>query len=272
MAVWITRTAEGVELRQDLAGAGSRSLAAAIDLGILVVALWVAIFALALLGQLDATGSTKFLMGLVVGGWLLLIVGYFVVFEIFWGGQTPGKRALRLQVRSLDGGPVQVLQSILRGAFVLLDLLLLLPLPLGIVLVAATPLSQRLGDLAAGTMVVRLPRRIGGELREPWPGERWSGLASRSLPLVPALASRFSRADLAYLRHLLARGEPALLSDLDPQARRRLYVEAARDFGARIGVERFEDARVLLRELYLFLREMNPGSDRAVQRTRKSGR
>jgi uncharacterized RDD family membrane protein YckC len=273
VAVWITHTAEGVDLRQDLAGAGSRLFAAAIDLGILLVTLWVTFFVLLLVLQFDPSGAGSFVVGLVVGGWLLIVVLYWIAFEAFWGGQTPGKRIVHLQVRSLDGGPVQPLQVLLRGAFLLVDLLLTLPLPLGFLLVAATPLSQRLGDLAASTMVVRLPRASGEPLREPWPGERWSALATRVLPLAPAMAARFSRAEVAYLRQLLARGEPAVLSELEPAARRRLYVDAARDYGARLGLERFDDARVVLRELYLFLREMHPGTTaESAQRTRRSGR
>ncbi len=269
MAVWITHTAEGVDLRQDLAGAGSRALAAAFDLAIVLVLLLTTLFVLTLTASFDGSGAGGFLLGLVLGGVFLFLVAYWIVFELFWGGQTPGKRLLRLQVRSLDGGPVQPLQVLLRGAFVLVDLLLLLPLPLGFLLIAATPLSQRLGDLAAGTMVVRLPRARPAQ-REPWPGERWSALQARVLPLAPALAARFTRADVAYLRSLLARGEPAVQSDLDPAARRRLYVEAAREFGARVGVERFDDARVVLRELYLFLREMQPGQAlETAQRTQR---
>ncbi len=267
MALWITHTAEGVDLRQDLAGAGSRICAAAIDLAILLVSIALLLLALALSTTVDGTGVGRFLLGLVAGGTMLVVAGYWFGFELFQGGQTPGKRALGLQVRSLDGGPAQPLQLLLRSAFLPLDLTFV-----GVLLVAATPLSQRLGDLAAGTMVVRLPRAAAA-LREPWPGERWSALQARVLPLAPALAARFSRADLAYLRNLLARGEPAVLSDLDPAARRRLYVEAAREFGARVGVERFDDARIVLRELYLFLREMQPGAaPEAAQRTRRSGR
>jgi uncharacterized RDD family membrane protein YckC len=272
VALWITHTAEGVDLRQELAGAGSRMVAAAIDLLILTVALLLTFFGLMVVLSLDPSATSEFVVGLVIGGWLLIVVLYWILFEVFWGGQTPGKRALRLQARSLDGGPVQPLQTLLRGAFLLVDLFVTLPLPLGFVLVAATPLAQRLGDLAAGTMVVRLPRTRGELAREPWPGERWSALAQRVLPLAPALAGRFSRAEVAHLRQLLARGEPAVLSDLEPAARRRLYVEAARAYGARVGVERFADARVVLRELYLFLREMQPGALEPDQRTRRSGR
>jgi uncharacterized RDD family membrane protein YckC len=272
VAVWITHTAEGVDLRQDLAGAGSRMLAATIDLSILLALALVTLFVLMLTAGIDTSGVGGFLLGLMIGGALLFLVAYWIVFELLWGGQTPGKRALRLQVRSLDGGPVQPLQVLLRNAFVLLDLFLWLPLPLGFVLAAATPLSQRLGDLAAGTMVVRLPRERPA-LREPWPGELWSKLQGRVLPLSPALAARFTRADAAYLRNLLARCEPVVLSELEPAVRRKLYVEAAREFGARVGVERFEDARIVLRELYLFLREMQPGQrTENGQRTRSNGK
>jgi uncharacterized RDD family membrane protein YckC len=268
VAVWITHTAEGVELRQELAGAGSRMIAAAVDLGILFALLLLTLFVLFLAMSFDPTGSGQFLLGLVLGGWLLIVVAYWVVFELAWNGQTPGKRALGLRVRNRDGGPVEPLQTLLRGAFFLVELG-----PLGFLLVAATPHGQRLGDLAAGTLVVRLPKNRGPRSSEPWPGERWSALRARALPMAPALAARFTRAEVAWLRELLARGEPAVFSELDALARRRLYVEAAREFGARIGLERFDDARIVLRELYLFLREMHPGQTAEdAQRTRSSGR
>ena len=273
MALWITHTAEGVELRQELAGAGSRMVAAAIDLAILLTGLLAVMLALTIGIGFDPSGSGGFVLGLVLGGWMGVALLYWIVFEFIWAGQTPGKRALRLQVRSLDGGPAQPLQTLLRAAFLLLDLLLMLPLPLGVALIAATPQCQRLGDLAAGTMVVRLPRADERLTREPWPAELWSKLAVRALPLSPALAARYTRAEVAHLRELLARGEPAVLSDLDPAARRKLYVAAARDYGARVGVEKFDDARVVLRELYLFLREMQAGPEAsAAQRTLRSGR
>ncbi len=272
VAVWITHTTEGIGLRQELAGAGSRMLAALIDLSLLLLMLFAALLALMLGTSLDPLGAGDFVLGLVVGGWLLLLVGYFTFFELAWNGQTPGKRALGLAVRSLDGGPASALQSLLRNAFVPIDLFLDVPLPLGFLLVAALPLSQRLGDLAAGTMVVRLARGGRAFEPEPWPDERWSKLERRVLPLAPALAARFTRADQAFLRRLLARAEPLSSTDLEFQARRRLYLASAREMCARIGVERFDDARVVLRELYLFLRETSAAAPAEAQRTFKSGR
>lgn len=274
VAVWITHTTEGIGLRQELAGAGSRMLAGMIDLSILLAALLAAVVALLLFTHLDPLGGSNFLLGLLVGGWLLLLVAYATLFELAWQGATPGLKALSLRVRSLDGGPASALQSLLRNCFLPLDLFLLLPLPLGLLLMCVTPLAQRLGDLAAGTMVVRLPRGLAAPAREPWPGERWSTLQQRKLPLAPALSARFSRAEVAFLRALLARGEPLAHAELDAEARRKLYVETAREYCGRIGVARFDDARVVLRELYLFLREMQSARAPAapLQRTRSSGR
>lgn len=272
VAVWITHTTEGIGLRQELAGAGSRMLAALIDLALLFAVLLGALLVLVLATSVDPFGAGEFVLGLLLGGWILLLVGYFTAFEFLWQGQTPGKRVLGIAVRGLDGGPASALQLLLRNVFRPVDLFLDLPLPIGFLLIAALPQAQRLGDLAAGTLVVHLAR--GGRVRElePWPGERWSRLETRVLPLAPALAARFTRAEQAYLRRLLARAEPVTSTDLESNARRRLYIETAREFAARVGVERFEDARVVLRELYLFLREMHPAEPERVQRTFKSGR
>ena len=76
-----------------------------------------------------------------------------MVFEAFWNGQTPGKRLVGLRVLSVTGRPVHVGEAILRNLLRVVD-----SLPgvyaVGIVSVLASSRSQRLGDLAAGTVVV----------------------------------------------------------------------------------------------------------------------
>jgi hypothetical protein len=84
---------------------------------------------------------------------------------------------------------------------------------------------------------------------EPFPGESWSALTERTLPLMPGFAARLSAEDAAFLRELWTR------DGLDPVPRRRQFIAAARHYCERLGVSEFHDARVVLKELYLFARE-----------------
>jgi hypothetical protein len=93
------------------------------------------------------------LLAVAVFGFFLIYYGYFALFESIWNGQTPGKRAIGLRVIHASGRPVSVFEAILRNIVRVAD-----QLPgiyaIGIVCVFVTRRSQRLGDLAAGTVVV----------------------------------------------------------------------------------------------------------------------
>ena len=98
-------------------------------------------------------------LGLVL--WFLLAWFYGGVFETFWNGQTPGKRLLHIRVISVDGQPIGGLQAVLRNVLRVLDgqpghNFLMGPLTylLGLLVAMTNDRFQRLGDLAAGTMVV----------------------------------------------------------------------------------------------------------------------
>jgi hypothetical protein len=148
---------------------------------------------------------------------------------------------------SADGYPPALFAIVLRALVWPLDVFLVVPAPLGLIVIAATPKHQRLGDLAAGTLVVRSPRDDGG--REPWPRDTWSTLPHRTLALGPGLAARLDAGDVAFLRELIVR------TDLAPEAQRKLFVDAARLYAERLELGSFEDARIVLREVYLFARE-----------------
>jgi hypothetical protein len=96
---------------------------------------------------------------------LLVYVGYDVLFETLGAGRTPGKRATGLRVLRADGGPEDVVSSLIRNVLRVIDGLPLSYVP-GIVSILATKKNQRLGDLAAGTIVVR-ERRGGRRTDEP---------------------------------------------------------------------------------------------------------
>ena len=149
-------TPDHVVLRYDLAGAGNRGFAAVLDFLIASLIAVTAAMILLLLGAASPGGLLLF-SGLAVIVTLVLIWGYFILFEWLWNGQTIGKRAYKLRVINEDGSPARFTQVLIRNLLRLVDFL-----PgfygLGVLVIVISPKSQRLGDLAAGTYVVRAPR------------------------------------------------------------------------------------------------------------------
>jgi hypothetical protein len=80
--------------------------------------------------------------------------GYFIVFETLWRGRTLGKAALGLRVVTTEGGPIRLRHALIRTFMGLLDWYLLVG-SIAIISILVTEANQRLGDLAAGTLVLR---------------------------------------------------------------------------------------------------------------------
>jgi uncharacterized RDD family membrane protein YckC len=243
-------TPEGILLRREVAGAGSRFCAAAIDGVIVLMVLLVLVLVTLLVAQADLTGLTGFLYGVLAGGSLLVLVGYQLGFALLGEGQTPGKRVLALRVVAADGWPASPAQHLLRSLLWPLDVFLPVPLPfglLGLVVILTTERRQRLGDLVGGTLVLReVPERAPPE---PMAGRRWSQLEQRQLALAPGLVARLGEEDRVFLRELLTR------RGLDAAQRRRLVSAAARHYAARLELARSGTPERMLQELYLQLRE-----------------
>jgi uncharacterized RDD family membrane protein YckC len=246
----VVETTEGVEIRLDLAGAGSRYAAGLLDGIILAIGSMLLFFALAMIGSADASGFSGFLIGIFLGGMFFLVIGYHVAFHVFDKGCTPGKRMLGIRVVATDGRPATPFQILVRALIQPIDILFAVPVSIGLILIAATPRSQRLGDLAAGTMVVRAV--VHPYVPDPFPGETWTTLPFKSLPLTPGLVAKLSPDDRAYLRALVTR--QGLIGD----ARRDLFVKSAHAMSEKLGLGPFTDARDVLKELYLYLREFPP--------------
>jgi len=147
-------TPEQIALEFPLASAGSRFLAVAIDLLIQTAAFAVLVF-LAFGPLLLGIGGSTQVWGvafLIIVGFVIYY-GYFAAFEALWNGQTPGKRVVGLRVISATGRPIGAFDAILRNLLRIVD-----QLPgiyaVGVLAVFLTERNQRLGDLAAGTVVV----------------------------------------------------------------------------------------------------------------------
>ena len=141
-------TPEGVDLTLMLAGAGSRFASALVDIlvqGAIIVAVTIVV-AVAGLGGYGA--AVVAIVSFVV------VFGYDVSFEVLASGRTPGKRVNGLRVVRTGGQPVDLLTSVIRNLLRIVDFLPFSYL-LGIVSILVTSRNQRLGDLAAGTLVVR---------------------------------------------------------------------------------------------------------------------
>lgn len=236
-------TPEGVRLSLELAGAGSRMVAALVD-GIRWAMTYAAL--VVVIQFLPLPFASEVLGGLLIAGALVLLVVSEATAHVLGGGQTLGKRIMGLRVVSADGSPASSGQLWMRSLFLPLEWIPL-PLPFGLVMICATRRRQRLGDLAADTVCIR--RDEGFLAAEPFPDATWSGLERRSWHLTPGMAAELDGADRSFLRELLSR------SDLDRDHRRSLFVRTARHYGDRLGLGPFEDARIALRELYLFARE-----------------
>jgi uncharacterized RDD family membrane protein YckC len=142
------QTPEGVDLALRVAGPVPRALAWTLDLALQGgIALGLNI-ALSSLGAFQGLGMGLFLIGLFGVVWF-----YPVLFEVYAHGQTPGKRALGLRVVQENGTPVGWTASVLRNFLLVADFLPLLYLG-GLISMIVDPSFRRLGDLAAGTIVV----------------------------------------------------------------------------------------------------------------------
>jgi uncharacterized RDD family membrane protein YckC len=149
-------TPENVIFGYEVVGIGSRFMAALVDTAIiLILQIVVNLTMVLLLGNL---------LGLDLGSaWITavfglisfaLLWGYYIFFEMLWNGQTPGKRLVGLRVLRSDGTPITLTESIIRNLVRFVDFLPLF-YGLGVVVMFVNAQSRRLGDLAAGTLVVR---------------------------------------------------------------------------------------------------------------------
>jgi uncharacterized RDD family membrane protein YckC len=156
-------TPEQVELEFSIAGLGSRFVAILIDT-ILIVGFYFAIgivLALVFSGasalggkagdDLDTAG--KWVLAIFIFLNFLLIWGYFALFEGLWRGQTPGKRVMKLRVIKDSGRQITFFEALARNLLRFVDYLPGMYL-VGVITMLCNKRSKRLGDLAAGTLVI----------------------------------------------------------------------------------------------------------------------
>lgn len=259
MARLSTATSEGVLLEHELADAGSRLAAGIVDVLVLAMLAFALVMGTAAIASIDPSGAGQFLFGWILGGIVLMVVGYHVVFHRFADGRTPGKMLLAIRVLGVDGQPPSLVALFVRAFVWPIDAFLFLPAPVGLYVIALSPRRQRLGDLAAGTVVVHdAPRRSD----EPLRAQRWSDLTERKIALTPAALAHLEAPDVELLREILARDSLSTTQRLD------LVRRAAQHYSERLGLGPFADPRDVVRELYVFAREMRAAEGGASQRPR----
>ena len=153
----LIETPERVELHYVLANIGNRFLAAALD------HLFQAVLMVALLLLVGAVSNWNYDIGLGTWAWAVAVViffliywGYFVIFETLWNGQTPGKRIMKLRVVREDGRPIRFFEAFVRNLLrIAVDFMPPPSYAIGVSSIIFSPRSKRVGDLVAGTVVVK---------------------------------------------------------------------------------------------------------------------
>jgi uncharacterized RDD family membrane protein YckC len=201
-------TPEAVVLEFDTAGVGSRTVAEVLDL-LLQISVLVGlslVLSVAVTGGLGLGATLAVILTLAL--WLLVLVGYPIAFETLWGGRTLGKAAMGLRVVTQEGGPVHFRHAAIRGIFGLVEIWVFLG-SLAVLTILCTRRNQRVGDLVAGTIVLRERSATG------------PGVAVR-FPVLPGYEAYVSSLDVTPMtaeQYAIVRGFLLRVHELAPGAR-----------------------------------------------------
>jgi uncharacterized RDD family membrane protein YckC len=263
-------TPEHVEIVYTVAGPGSRLLAFLLDFVVMLVPAILLVLLLIVVASAVAEDTLRqiveeggdpqdslfiyLMLAVTTMAQFLVSQFYFVVFELTWNGQSPGKRWQRIRVIRDSGQPVGFFASMIRNLLRIADLLPLFYLA-GFISMLATRHWRRLGDLAAGSIVVKVDgegmhaageraaaaEALAGQAGAPWP--------PRDEPEIDAdLAGRIEGASLL-------RRDPGFFDvaeryverrhRLEPVAASALAEKLARPVMERLGVGDVEPDRFL---------------------------
>jgi uncharacterized RDD family membrane protein YckC len=165
-------TPERVSLQYDIAGIGSRGAAALVDTAIQAIALTVVVVGLtaAFVASTSnfglsfrTSGGSALLIGLYALAVFIVTAGYFMLFEILWSGQTPGKRLVGVRVIRENGYPIRPIDAVIRNVVRIVDWLPFI-YGVGVLTMLVNKRAKRLGDFASGTIVVREGSRGPGAM------------------------------------------------------------------------------------------------------------
>ncbi len=161
----VIETPERVPLHFALASIGNRFLACAVDHTLQILTIFLMYIGFIFIAGVtsnvaELTEAPKWVVAVLIIILFLISSGYFVFFEWLWNGQTPGKRWLKLRVIREDGRPITFWEAMVRNLSRIFDMQPT-PIPIigfysiGLISVFISRRDQRIGDMFAGTVVVR---------------------------------------------------------------------------------------------------------------------
>jgi uncharacterized RDD family membrane protein YckC len=247
----LLRTPEGLVFSLPLAGPVSRFLAWGVDVGCIITASSVIEQILGLFGNAGFAKATY------VIAYFVISIGYGITLEWYWRGQTIGKRVLKLRVMDEHALRLEFGQVVVRNLLRFVDLLPGLYLVGGTACVLSRRF-QRLGDLAANTIVVRnqevpqpnLEQLLGGKFNSLLDYRHLAArLRQRTSPQAAAVA----------LEALLRRDE------LEPQARLQLFAGLADHFRSLVefpleAIEQLSDEQYVRNVVEILYRRTDGGA------------
>jgi uncharacterized RDD family membrane protein YckC len=243
-------TPELVNIEMPLAGIGSRFIALLVDYLIwgagLLALIFIGVIVLPAM-HVFSKHSEQWTIALVIFIVFLFQWGYFTLFEAFWNGRTPGKRVARIRVIQRSGRAIGLFESMARNLVRYVDWF-----PgfygVGIIAVFASRQHQRLGDMAAGTLVVRdrdteMPE-WGGSGSRTFTAQMFNASAPipephASVTLPASGVAKLSSADLEVLEGFFSRR-----LDMDLGTRQALAQRIASAIQAKSGLETPQGASV----------------------------
>lgn len=223
-------TPEHVAIRYELAGIGSRGVAVLVDMllqALLFLPIWYGYQQVQHFFKLNSL-ELSFLNGFLILFAFIILWAYFVTFETLWNGETPGKRMMGLRVIKDGGYPVDFRSVVIRNLIRALDIIPL-SYSVGFVAMLVDRQYRRLGDLAAGTVVVRHGRE--NEERRLSIGE---AVTFRLLDAsVLSRIDQLSRTEYRMVQHYLERRQDLPMA-LHAEFTRRLAMKFIEKFGYQV--------------------------------------
>jgi uncharacterized RDD family membrane protein YckC len=218
-------TPEQIELEFPVAGLGSRGLALLIDTliqGMVVAAVLILIELISPDLSRYWVTAEKWMMAAAIFSMFCLYWGYFALFEMFWNGQTPGKRQARIRVITASGRPITVFEAIARNFMRVIDSQL--AYVVGAVVIAVDRKNRRLGDLVASTVVVHEIQEEGDSY---WYAQQHTGATLPPIDGITTITAQEFQLIETFLNRRL---------DIPNLQRMQTAKEIADRFGARLNV------------------------------------
>ncbi|MGE5207370.1 MAG: RDD family protein [Chlamydiota bacterium] len=216
-------TPEQIPLEFPLAGIGSRFLAIAMDMLLQGLGFLLIVFIAEILLPAAARFTPRAWTWAAAVFFLVAFVlysGYYALFEVFWNGQTPGKRLVRIRVIGDSGRPITVYEAVTRNLLRIVDQLPGLYV-VGIISVFLSARNKRLGDIVAGTVVVH--EKAMQEVQPDFA----AGIAA---PITASSGVQISADELELIERFLQRRY-----DLTPEVRQASSEQIAARLRARLG-------------------------------------